>query len=113
MNNVLRIIAVVVASFLLLTAGYTAAADIQPYQTYSYVNGQVKASPATLTPVSVVTGEDIGVGPFRTPQDIFVADNKIYIADTDNNRIVITDMEYRLLRTIEKVFCLAKTMQTG
>ena len=41
----------------------------------------------------VVTGEDMGVGALNAPGDIFIEQTtgKIYIADTDNNRLVITD----------------------
>ena len=41
----------------------------------------------------VVTGVDIGVGAFNTPNDIFIDQDtgKIYIVDTNNNRIVITE----------------------
>ena len=41
----------------------------------------------------VVTGVDLGVGPFSEPNDMFVDDEtgKIYLVDTNNARIVITD----------------------
>lgn len=41
----------------------------------------------------VVTGVDIGVGALNNPSDIFIEQEtgKIYIVDTNNNRIVITD----------------------
>ncbi|MCH5200352.1 MAG: hypothetical protein J1F60_05265 [Oscillospiraceae bacterium] len=44
----------------------------------------------------VVTGVDIGVGPLNTPSDIFIEQTtgKIYIVDTNNNRIVITDESF-------------------
>lgn len=41
----------------------------------------------------VVTGDDMGVGSFSSLSDIFVDNEteKIYLVDTENNRIVITD----------------------
>ena len=44
----------------------------------------------------VVTGVDIGVGALNTPSDIFIDQEteKIYIVDTNNNRIVITDASF-------------------
>ena len=41
----------------------------------------------------VVTGVDIGVGALNNPSDIFIEQEsgKIYIVDTNNQRIVITD----------------------
>lgn len=42
---------------------------------------------------TVVSGNDLGVGSFSTLNNIFVDDEtqKIYLVDSDNNRIVITD----------------------
>ena len=48
----------------------------------------------------VVTGVDLGVGTFSEPNDIFV-DNEtgdIYLVDTNNGRIVITDENLTRLR---------------
>lgn len=40
---------------------------------------------------------------FKEPQDIFVShDNKIYIVDKGNNRIVITDFEWNLIDILDK-----------
>ena len=44
----------------------------------------------------------MNVGPFKNPQDIFVAhDGKVYIADTENNRIIILDDTMKVDRIIE------------
>lgn len=43
----------------------------------------------------VISGADLGVDSFKSPNDLFIdeTDSKLYIADTDNHRIVITDIE--------------------
>ncbi len=41
--------------------------------------------------------------PLNTPQSIFVADNKLYIADTENRRAIVADFEGNILNVIDKV----------
>lgn len=94
-------------SFLILAGGvFTASAESSelPYDTYFYVDGQIKECPATLTPAAVVSGVNAGSGAWNAPQDICVANDLIYISDTDNNRIVILDLNYRVVRTITCVY---------
>lgn len=43
----------------------------------------------------VISGTDLGVGSLSSPSDMFIdeTDKKLYIADTDNHRIVIADVD--------------------
>ena len=73
------------------------------YTTYIYTNHgkNIELTPDAYAYDRIYTGEDLGAGALAKPQDLFVDSQKnIYIADTDNNRIVILDSEYRLKKTI-------------
>jgi AraC-like DNA-binding protein/DNA-binding beta-propeller fold protein YncE len=74
-----------------------------PYHTYNYDYWQdVYYTPAAYIPDKSYSGDDLNVGPFKNPQDIFVAhDGKVYIADTENNRIIILDDTMKVDRIIE------------
>ncbi len=60
--------------------------------------------PKTYTASRVIYGRDMGVDGLTTPSDIFVDENKnIYIADSGNNRIVVLNSDYKLIRIIKSV----------
>lgn len=44
------------------------------------------------------TGTDLGVGAFKSPSDIFHKNGYIYIVDTGNNRIVVMDSNFKLVK---------------
>ena len=69
-----------------------AAIDV-PYDSYIWnYREYIEFTPAPYVPAGTVTGLSLGVGAFRNPQDICIApDGKLYIADTDNDRIVIVN----------------------
>lgn len=81
------------ALFLGLCVGETAQAASLPYDTYNYdYRENIVFTPAAYVPEGSVSGVNLGVGAFSSPQDLCVApDGNIYIADTGNNRIVVTD----------------------
>lgn len=86
---------------IILIPGRVAEAAV-PYSnyTYSYVGDPI-AEPQAYVPDKVISGEALGVGAFRQPKDIFVArSGKRYILDTGNNRIVVTDTQWRVIRVI-------------
>jgi len=72
------------------------------YQNYVYDhNGQAQAEHQAVIPDSVITGITLGTGSFKNPQDIFVSkDGRIFIADTGNNRILVVNEKFELLKTI-------------
>ncbi len=77
-------------------------ADHQPYQSYIFDQwGNPVPTPTPYTAVKVISGEDLGVGKFNNPQDIFICNNgTLYIADSKNNRIIHTNPDFSLLRVI-------------
>lgn len=59
------------------------------YYTYIYdVFGDERESPNAYTPQLRVLGVDFGIGDFAQPQGMYAKGDRVYIADTGNNRIV-------------------------
>ena len=79
------------------------AGENVPYETYNYdYYEDIKYTPAAYVPDGTVTGDAIGCRNFSSPQDLNTdADGNVYIADTGNNRIVVTDAGFRLKTVIE------------
>jgi hypothetical protein len=71
-----------------------AGTDI-PYDSYTYnYRERVEYTPAPYVPAGSISGLTLGVGTFRNPRGICVApDGRLYIADTDNNRIIIVNAD--------------------
>ena len=57
---------------------------------YDFWNEQV-ASPDAYRVSSYMLGTSFGIGNFREPQGLFIKENKIYICDSGNNRIVLLE----------------------
>ncbi len=74
-----------------------------PYETYTYdYYEDIKYTPAAYVPDGAVNGEQIGCGSFLSPQDLNTdEDGNVYIADTGNNRIVVTDPSFRLVKIVD------------
>lgn len=59
------------------------------YYTYIYdMFGEVRESPDAYRATERVFGVDFGIGDFSQPQGMYATGDRIYIADTGNNRIV-------------------------
>ncbi|MDR2559154.1 MAG: hypothetical protein LBC86_06395 [Oscillospiraceae bacterium] len=75
--------------------------------TYNYSFwGEEIAMPDAYYVAATITGHDFGIENFSNPQGLFIRDNRIYICDTDNNRIVLLEYEentdsYNLIRVVE------------
>ncbi|HZK34172.1 MAG TPA: NHL repeat-containing protein [Bacillota bacterium] len=80
----------------------TAFADA-PYGSYTYDYwGDPVPAPAPYVPTRLIDGESLGIGPLRGANDLFVSDsNTIYIADSDNNRIIVLNDNWEVERVIE------------
>ncbi len=78
------------------------AGETLPYDTYTYdYYGDVRYTPAAYVPQSVIDGEGWECGPMKNPMDLTIAeDGTIYIADTDNNRIIMLDKFYQYMGVI-------------
>ncbi|MDR1692781.1 MAG: NHL repeat-containing protein [Oscillospiraceae bacterium] len=77
---------------LLLGAETLAAVDI-PYDSYIYnYRGYIEFTPAPYIPDGNVGGIELGVGSFNFPRGMCVGpDGRVYVADTGNNRVVVTN----------------------
>lgn len=100
----MRKLAVSAALTVALSLAATPVQAAVPYTGYTYDGwGEETWSPAAYAPAGVVTGEGLGIGPFSAPEDLYVtADNRIFVADTGNNRIVELDGQYRFVRSYDK-----------
>lgn len=90
----------------LLTAGpggtAAAPADGVPV-TYNYSFwGETVSSPAPYVATALLSGRDLGIGPFKEPSDLFVSpEGNIYVLDSGNDRIVVLDRELKLTAVID------------
>lgn len=73
-----------------------AASADEPYDVYNYDRwGEAIPSQAGYIAEKSVSGNDLGVGHFNSPQDIFRDHNDIfYIVDSGNNRIVTVNSQF-------------------
>ena len=74
-----------------------------PYRgyTYDFWENAIDA-PQAYIPNFVMDGSQLGIGAFRNPQDLFVSDaGELYIADSGNNRIVVLDQDWSVVRIID------------
>ena len=72
---------------LFLTLGSVSAAPSNYTYNYDFWQEQV-ASPDAYRVGAYILGTALGVGHFRDPQGLFIRENRIYICDSGNNRII-------------------------
>lgn len=77
---------------------YAVTERMGAYETYNYSfydNGEL-ASAAAYVPVRTVRASDLGLSSFRTLSDLYVDEENgvIFLADTDNNRIIRTGADF-------------------
>lgn len=92
------------AAALISSVGFNvSAASFVPYLGYEY-NSEEESVPAPVgyEPAMMLTGAEIGSGPLTEPTDMCELNGEIYILDSGNSRIVVTDGELNLKRIIEK-----------
>ncbi len=95
----------IAAAILLLAGSAFPAFASGVYDTYTYDYwGDPSRSPDGYEVERVVNGEEITSGRLNNPQDLYIDDTgSIYIADTDNGRVVICDNEFHLKKIITEV----------
>ena len=83
------------------------------YDVYSYDRwSEPVPSQAGYTAVRAVTGEDLGIGAFSEPSDLFMDEGgRLWIADTGNDRIVRTDAGLQTADVLDS-FCMPDGSET-
>jgi DNA-binding beta-propeller fold protein YncE len=77
-------------------------ANEAPYVSYIYDYwGQTAPAPRAYLPERIVTGQIGDLGGLIEPRDVFVQNNKIYLADTGNKRIIVFDDKWEIERVID------------
>jgi len=73
-----------------------------PYEGYNYSYWK-KSVPSAIPylPDIVVDGRDTEYGSLNAPEDVYVKNEKIYILDTGNDRIIILDKNYKFVNEIK------------
>jgi tetratricopeptide (TPR) repeat protein len=88
---------------MVVTPRASVSAESESY-TYSYeFFGLQLESPDTYAPQALLLGTDLDIGDFNNPKSLFVRDEYLYIVDSGNNRIVVVDRDFKLIRIIDKV----------
>lgn len=100
MRNQKRLTALILCLLMTLTNVTAQAVTEQrgAYETYNYSyedNGELLSATA-YAPVRVLRAQDLGLDGFKTLSDLYLdeATGAIYLADTDNHRIVKTDRDF-------------------
>lgn len=93
-------IGLLMAIFLMFIVKPTGAA---PYESYIYdFWGRPMPAPQAYMPYRLVDLDEMGIGSLNNPQDVFVTDdNRIYVLDTGNNRIICFDKHWNVLNVID------------
>ena len=94
---------VTVLSFILTSLFIPQVEASVPYEsyTYNYWLDPVK-SPHAYIPKNEWTGNDLGVGDFNAPSDLYTtSDGYLYVVDTNNNRIVWFDSDFQFVDQID------------
>lgn len=61
-------------------------------------------APLGYTVSKTVNGIDLNIGKLNKPSDIYVSDDyDVYISDTENNRIIILNSEFKLKRIVDSI----------
>ncbi|MFW5987886.1 MAG: YIP1 family protein [bacterium] len=74
-----------------------------PYQnyTYNFFGDSVSAPPAYI-PEKIISSTDLDIKELSSPRDLYVQNNKIYVVDTGNNRLLILDDRFNLEKIISE-----------
>lgn len=93
---------ILICSVLVFSTGteYVSASSGDSYN-YSFW-GDADTAPAAYIAAELLSGEDLGAGLLKDPNDLHVsADGHIYVLDSGNHRIVILDETFQLVASID------------
>lgn len=98
-----KVLTLVLAWLLIGTLLLSAAAETIPYAGYSYDEWNVAIpSKVGYLPSEVYYGDDEMTELFIAPEDFYIdQDGTIYVLDTGNNRIVILDKDFHLVKILD------------
>ncbi len=102
MRKLIAILLIFVVAFA-PAAAFAGISEV-PYQSYTFDKwGNAVASPNGYMPQRSIRGSALGIGDFLNPSDLFVQKERkeIYIADSGNNRIVVIDQDYSLIKVMD------------
>ena len=87
---------------IIILTNYASALDEGKGYLYDQKGRSVPA-PSGYNYSKTITGSTLGIGDFSKIGDLFVGGNKIYIADTGNDRIAVMNDDYTPDRIIDKI----------
>lgn len=96
-----------VAILIMSTLGecVSAFATTLPYDTYNYDYwDDIVYTPAAYIPDASYSGASLGIDNFINPQDVYVSDDAVYVADTGNARIVKLSLDLKQVLDIIDTF---------
>lgn len=99
-----RILSVLFCCILLFSCSFAASAESYDGYTYDFFDDAVPSRLGYWTE-RVLKADDIAeeLGSFNEPKDIFVTeDNKVYILDSGNSRVVVLDENFGLVKIISE-----------
>lgn len=92
------------ASILSAAAVSASASGFVPYLGYEYnTEDESVPAPVGFEPLAMYSGEDIGTGAMSAPTDLCFYGGELYILDSGNSRIIITDTDMKLKRIIGEI----------
>ncbi len=99
MKKIVRSVILVLLIMVMLSAPCSA---ISKGNDYMYDGkGQSYSAPVSFVVDGIYSGSDMGTTTLNNPQDLYVdADGLVYIADTNNNRIIIVNSDLKFQREI-------------
>lgn len=104
MSGLKKLISLVSAAAVTVTALAANVSALESYDPYSYDRwGDPVASQAGYSAEKYIDGRMMGCGALNEPADMYIShDDLVYIADKGNNRIVITDLEFNYIREMKE-----------
>ncbi len=100
-----RIMSFILVTIIVVFASVRAqAATFVPYKGYEY-NSSDESVPAPVgyEPEKFYIGSDIGCGELNSPTDMCVYNDNLFILDSGNSRIVVTDSNLNFIREIGEI----------
>lgn len=101
MKKIIKFFSILIFIFIFFCSGSLCVFAYTPYENYTFTpEGKRVYEPQAVTPVRIITGEDIGAGEISGLSDIYITESKFYISDSGNNRIIVTDLNFNLIKII-------------